>query len=902
MMLERLLSKTGSARGLAIDDAVISWSGPVDEAAPAVLVEWRLERAHPLGERLAQAAAAGDAAGVDEVVRQLPLPTTMLAELAARCLDQQLAASLALVSGRVSSDLRWLRALTRVAAARSLSQSLETADASIETILVPSGDRQLRQLRCLPDGPTAALESRWGDESDPPGARLSLRAADGSLRGVELPGSPKLSWALPTPVRADPAALVVTAYDDEAHVVTAWLFAGSEVQRAWHGKIDSEPQQFSISAAGLWLHCHQHHVLLDGACARDASTAASLPSTTAVPDPKIAFARGSDHMEGRLEAIGRWLPAFSRPVLRQGVGWISERLSWIDLDAELERRTTPWDHEMPRLAFSGGALYIASTDGLWKIPAQSPAERILEGSYFGICIEPDTYWLGSDKDLIRYDRSANRQLWRVTTRDLVFDILRLTGGVLALSSFRWSWYDDAGNLVDAGDSERDVGWSRLQDGTLAVSAGRQVIVIGADGKLRRRAQLPYDGQIVGATATHFIYGPVDGGIPRIEPDALYALDAEGNVTSRYPTPIRPCRVFYGGGSTGDNGAIAADAVVIVERDGPLRRWDPASRKAAAATTAMMEPKRRVERGVSSVKWNTVNPRDDWPEPGLLASGEELCAIGGEYGGSTGVCRGPAVQVDDHAIATLVGCKLTNGGWLRGNRSGTIILVDCKIEASSTEMWWFEDRCHVALVDCTLEGAARVRLDVGGCLSVAGTQAIASGESVYQLGAPLPLPVAEAATLPTAASATEPPVESAPVESAPASSESADDLRVWFERGVSAARHGELDSAAAWLRRILEQDPRHYDAWYNLGLVQSNQQSFEEALRSFRRVLELSPDNHPALFQLGSVLEQLGKRDEALAAYRDAVRTSPDPHGAFAYSGIDCTERARDAIERLLGRD
>ena len=79
-------------------------------------------------------------------------------------------------------------------------------------------------------------------------------------------------------------------------------------------------------------------------------------------------------------------------------------------------------------------------------------------------------------------------------------------------------------------------------------------------------------------------------------------------------------------------------------------------------------------------------------------------LDGTYGGTTGVSRGPALQAEDRSTATLVGCTLVNGGWLRLQGSSTILLFGCTIRADAAEVW--ETEVVVELVVGEVVGFSR----------------------------------------------------------------------------------------------------------------------------------------------------------------------------------------------------
>lgn len=117
-------------------------------------------------------------------------------------------------------------------------------------------------------------------------------------------------------------------------------------------------------------------------------------------------------------------------------------------------------------------------------------------------------------------------------------------------------------------------------------------------------------------------------------------------------------------------------------------------------------------------------------------------------------------------------------------------------------------------------------------------------------------------------------------------------------GIAHGASGDLVPAHRALVAALERTPREHDAWYNLGNVHRTRRAHGRAAACYRTVLAIDAGNHPAHYQLGCVLEAAGRTEAAIAAYRDALRTSPNPEGTWAFSGMDLTKAAREALARL----
>ena len=1051
MGLPAVMTRCDRGEGLVFAGDRVEWSGPVDVDAADVNIRWCWMLADDEGA-LAAAIRAGDVGAVDELVRRSAVPVPLLDELARVCAEREPDAAMSRVLGRELVDTRWQRALTRALVARNTASTAPLPDGAAEVVVAPTVGT-IAHVRVLGDGTIAALETPplW-TEPRPDIARLTL--VRGNTRAtIDFAAPEGLSFALPSPARGDASTLIVSAYDERNRFGLFWRVDGDRVTHAWRCVLESYPQEFSTTARGLWIHCVRHHLFVDERCAFDAGAPPhKLPAGDARESPR-GIARGMDGREGRVLVMGEWLPVLSREVLREGGGgWISERLSWVHLDEDRPPIRQAWGHPHGNLAVVGKLLLSASDDGLFRAsPTQEP-EQLIGRALNSLDVDGNSLWIADWEALRQFEFPSLRELLTVKPPHLTFNVERVGTGFIARGYSDWSWYDGAGRALYTTYERRDTRLARLADGTVACSAGEEVAVFVADGGLRRRTRLPFDGQILGATDEWFVYGAVSGGIPRAEADGLYAIDRDGAIVERLPTRVRPERTFYAGGSIGDSGAIGRDGVLVIEDRGMLR-WRPT--RAAAAKRAIVTPSRRVERAASAVKGETYSPRDDWPEPGRTVFCEDFLARDSEYGGTTGVAPEAALIVDDGSVATLVACKIAAGG-VKARRGSTAIFVGCSIESSAE--WQLDARSHVTLIDCTIAAPVdvrgpddstvgsnvhdivgvddyRVRLQergaaaptpvvvapappsvepqtrsvkpyrgkdgdydallafaqrlapiafvdfhapsdkldekpgpdewgldertirfgdeqrgftvftrhetidapapltadtvevsvygVDGLLRLRSTRAPRDGERTRELTIEVVSPRAsevlaafdetfaqrqlddddlDALTRQAMRNLYSPMWPQALAAAERVLAQRPNDAAAAFAKGVALAALGDLNAAESVLADCVVAHPDNYDAWYNLGQVQLQLERPRKAIETFRRALAIDGKNHPSWYGLGRALEADGQGDAALDAYQTAVRTSPNPGGAFAYSGMDFTDAASAAIDRLKGRD
>ena len=140
----------------------------------------------------------------------------------------------------------------------------------------------------------------------------------------------------------------------------------------------------------------------------------------------------------------------------------------------------------------------------------------------------------------------------------------------------------------------------------------------------------------------------------------------------------------------------------------------------------------------------------------------------------------------------------------------------------------------------------------------------------------------------------------------------------FDQAVQAHQNGRISEAEGLYRKIVADDPKHFDALHMLGIVCSRNGKFKdadkffraalaidskfppchvnygfylleekgvnEAVESFDKALALFPNFAEAWLGRGNTLRELGRYDDALAAYNKATRLKPNLAEAYAGCG------------------
>jgi predicted TPR repeat methyltransferase len=124
------------------------------------------------------------------------------------------------------------------------------------------------------------------------------------------------------------------------------------------------------------------------------------------------------------------------------------------------------------------------------------------------------------------------------------------------------------------------------------------------------------------------------------------------------------------------------------------------------------------------------------------------------------------------------------------------------------------------------------------------------------------------------------------------------------QAVRLHQQGRLDEAQASYRRVLDADPRQFDALHLLGVIERQRGHAARAVELIEDALRIDPRQARAHCNLGAALQDLGRTEDALASYEAALRL--DPAYALAWDNRGNTLRrlgrlpeALDSYERAL---
>ena len=104
-------------------------------------------------------------------------------------------------------------------------------------------------------------------------------------------------------------------------------------------------------------------------------------------------------------------------------------------------------------------------------------------------------------------------------------------------------------------------------------------------------------------------------------------------------------------------------------------------------------------------------------------------------------------------------------------------------------------------------------------------------------------------------------------------------------GLKALQSGELETARARFKKVLENDPNNMVALMNLGTMEYRAKNFTEAEKLLRQATRVDPELAAAWLTLGVATCEGGRLEAAFAALAQAVLLEPANAKAHSYLGV-----------------
>ena len=106
----------------------------------------------------------------------------------------------------------------------------------------------------------------------------------------------------------------------------------------------------------------------------------------------------------------------------------------------------------------------------------------------------------------------------------------------------------------------------------------------------------------------------------------------------------------------------------------------------------------------------------------------------------------------------------------------------------------------------------------------------------------------------------------------------------FARGVALHQQGKLVQAQAFYRKVLNIQPRHFDAIHMSGVIACQQGKYQLGYELISKAIAINPNNAIAYNNHGLVLQELEQFDAAAASYERAIALQPDYAEAYNNRG------------------
>jgi tetratricopeptide (TPR) repeat protein len=104
-------------------------------------------------------------------------------------------------------------------------------------------------------------------------------------------------------------------------------------------------------------------------------------------------------------------------------------------------------------------------------------------------------------------------------------------------------------------------------------------------------------------------------------------------------------------------------------------------------------------------------------------------------------------------------------------------------------------------------------------------------------------------------------------------------------GSASAEHGQLDAAAEYYARALENEPDYVLAMRNLGKLYMQTEKYARALVQFQKLVKKLPRDYEGHWLIAQCLQTLGRVDDALGELQLLSEIAPESHEVYREMGM-----------------
>ena len=98
------------------------------------------------------------------------------------------------------------------------------------------------------------------------------------------------------------------------------------------------------------------------------------------------------------------------------------------------------------------------------------------------------------------------------------------------------------------------------------------------------------------------------------------------------------------------------------------------------------------------------------------------------------------------------------------------------------------------------------------------------------------------------------------------------------------QQGQLQEASQIYERVLQVDPKHFDALHMLGVIADQTKNHQTAVDLIGKAISINSNNPAAYSNQGAALKKLGQFSAAVASYDKAISLKPDFAEAHSNKG------------------
>ncbi|MCZ8253600.1 MAG: tetratricopeptide repeat protein [Hylemonella sp.] len=123
----------------------------------------------------------------------------------------------------------------------------------------------------------------------------------------------------------------------------------------------------------------------------------------------------------------------------------------------------------------------------------------------------------------------------------------------------------------------------------------------------------------------------------------------------------------------------------------------------------------------------------------------------------------------------------------------------------------------------------------------------------------------------------------------------------LQRAIQLFQQGEIPQAQANLEKLLQAQPRHFDALHVMGVIKAMAGQREDAIELFRKALAQNKNHSFLQFNLAKALSESGRDEEALVHHKRASQLAPAHLDSWINFGISLRklDRNTEALDCFL---